>query len=176
MRKVISRGAARACYLLALLLSIVLVRMVFADAFGYVGDSWWGAGTAEDGGTSAAFQIRGDATAPVSPGVSVPLALRFNNPHQQRMVVTHVHVTIRQLSAPGADEHHPCSRNDYVLHQMKSSVRIILPPSGTAGLESLGILSSEWPRIGMVNRKGNQDGCRGAQLVLGYTAFGSLNA
>jgi hypothetical protein len=101
MREVISRAAARACYLLALLLIIVLIRTIFANAFGFVGDSWLGHGTAEqEGGTSAAFQIKGDATAPISPGVSVPIALRFNNPHQQSMVVSHVHVTIRRPGPP----------------------------------------------------------------------------
>jgi hypothetical protein len=60
------------------------------------------------------------------------------------------------------------------VRQIRSTALITVPPMSTAGLESLRIPPTEWPRIGMVNAVGNQDGCRGAQLVLGYSAFGSL--
>lgn len=176
MVHMVGRISAQICFLLALLLTIVLIRAVFADAFGFVGDSWWGGGVAKDGGTSAAFQIRGDATAPMSPGVSVPIALTFSNPHLKPMVVSYVRVSIRDLVTPHADRGHPCSLDDYRIYQMKATVPITVPAGSTAGLESLQIPRSEWPRIGMRDRAANQDGCKGARLTLGYSAFGSLDA
>lgn len=174
MREAVCRGLARACYLLALLLTIVLVRAVLTDAFGFVGDSWWGDGNADQGGSSAAFQIKGDAAAPVFPGVAVPIVLEFTNPHQQPMTVSHLRVSIRELRTPNADRDHPCTLNDYVLYQVSSAATMIVPPGTTAGFEKLGVPRREWPRIGMLNRPVDQDGCRGARLTLGYTAFGAL--
>jgi len=167
---------ARACYLLALLLTVVLVRVILTNAFGFVGDSWWGNGSADEGGTSAAFQIRGDATAPMSPGVAVPIQLRFSNPHSEPMTVSHLHVTIRELTTPQADANHPCTMDDFVVTQIKGAPSMTVPAGSTAGFESLQIPQREWPKIGMLNRPVDQDGCRGAQLKLGYTAFGSLGS
>jgi hypothetical protein len=174
MRVVLSRNLSRLCYLLALLLCIVLVRAILSDAYGFIGDSWRGGGTADKGGTSATFKIAGDATAPMSPGISVPIALRFTNFHGEPMSVTHLRVTIRELNTPEADANHPCSLDDFVVHQVKSSVRVLVPPNTTADLHSMRVAEADWPRIGMVNRSVNQDGCRNARLKLSYSAFGSL--
>ena len=133
-----------------------------------------GAGYRRQWGLSAAFQIQGDATAPVSPGISVPLDLRFVNPHVEAMTVTHLKVTIRKLTAPGADRDHPCSVSDYSLKQIADSVEIMLPPSATTGFRDLRIPEKRWPRVGMIYGESNQDGCRGATLKLGYSAFGTL--
>lgn len=174
MRPLVARGLSRSCYLLALLLCIVLMRAILSDAYGFIGDSWWGGGTADKGGTSTVFKIQGDATASMSPGVSVPIALEFTNFHAEPMSVTHLRVSIRKLTTPEADANHPCSLDDYVIHQVETSMRVMVPPNTTAGLQSLRIPQSRWPRIGMVNRSVNQDGCRNAQLKLGYSAFGTL--
>lgn len=174
MRPLVARGLSRTCYLLALLLCIVLMRAILSDAYGFIGDSWRGGGTADKGGASATFKIEGDATAPMSPGISVPIALEFTNFHAEPMSVTHLRVTIRRLTAPEADADHPCSLDDYVVHQVDASMRVLVPPNTTAGLHSLRIPEASWPRIGMVNRSVNQDGCRNAELKLGYSAFGTL--
>ena len=113
MSKAAHRRWAVLCIALAFLACVLFLRIVLTNSYGYMGSSWKGRGTADNGGLSAAFQIQGDATAPVSPGISVPLDLRFTNPHVEAMTVTHLKVTIRKLTAPGADRDHPCSVNDY---------------------------------------------------------------
>jgi hypothetical protein len=85
-------------------------------------------------------------------------------------------VSIRELSTPEADRNHPCTVDDFVVHQIKGSVTLTVPAGATAGLESLRVPRRQWPQIGMRNRPVSQDGCRGAQLTLGYTAFGSLGS
>jgi hypothetical protein len=164
------------CYFCAALLTIFLLRVVLTNNFGLLGDSWEGQGTADKGGLSAAFQIDGDASETISPGVSVPLDLRFMNPHEEPLTVTHLNVTIRRLTTPGADASHPCSMSDFTLTQMPRSVTIVLPPASTTSLRDLKIPRADRPQVGMVSKAVNQDGCRGAQLKLGYSAFGSLDS
>ena len=174
MSKAAHRRWAVVCIALAFLAAVLFLRIVLTNSYGYMGSSWKGRGTADNGGLSAAFQIQGDATAPVSPGISVPLDLRFTNPHIEPMAVTHLKVTIRKLTAPGADRDHPCSVSDYQLKQIADSVEIMLPPSATTGFRELHIPEKRWPQVGMIYGESNQDGCRGATLKLGYTAFGTL--
>jgi hypothetical protein len=174
MSKAAHRRWAALCLALVFLTCVLFLRIVLTNSYGYMGSSWKGRGTAEDGGLSAAFQIQGDATAPVSPGISAPLDLRFTNPHIEPMVVSHLKVTIRKLTAPEADRDHPCTVNDYSLEQIADSVEIMLPPSATTGFRDLRIPEKQWPRVGMIYGDSNQDGCRGATLKLGYTAFGTL--
>jgi len=174
MSKAAHRRWAVLCLALAFLACVLFLRIVLTNSYGYMGSSWKGRGTAENGGLSAAFQIKGDATAPVSPGISASLDLRFVNPHVEPMVVTHLKITIRNLTAPGADRDHPCSVGDYSLKQIADSVEIRLPPSTTTGFRDLHIPEKRWPRVGMIYGESNQDGCRGATLKLGYSAFGTL--
>lgn len=162
------------CLSLVFLVAMLFLRVLLTNSYGYMGSSWNGRGTADNGGLSAAFQIQGDATAPISPGIKVPIDLRFTNPHDEGMTVTHLRVTIRKLDTPRADHDHPCSISDFRVVQLLSSVVITLPPATTTGFSDLQIPESEWPQIGMPYRSVNQDGCRGATLKLGYSAFGTL--
>jgi hypothetical protein len=174
MSRAAHRRWAIVCLALGFLAAALFLRIILTNSYGYMGSSWKGRGTAEDGGLSAAFQIQGDATAPVSPGITVPLDLRFTNPHVESMTVTHLKVTVRKLTAPGADRDHSCSVSDYRLTQIADSVEITLPPSATTDFRDLRIPEKRWPQIGMIYGESNQDGCRGATLKLGYSAFGTL--
>jgi hypothetical protein len=174
MSEVVRLRWAMICFTVATLLAILLLRIILTNDFGYIGGSWKGSGTAEEGGLSAAFMIDGDATAPISPGITVPLDLRFTNPHPESLSVSHLRVTMHRLIAPNADSGHPCSARDYRVTQLRSSVEILLPPSATTGLQDLNIPRKSWPQVGMLYQPYNQDGCRGATLKLSYTAFGTL--
>jgi hypothetical protein len=174
MSKAAHRRWVALCLALGFLAAVLFLRIVLTNSYGYMGSSWKGRGTAGNGGLSAAFQIQGDALAPVSPGISVPLDLRFTNPHVEAMTVTHLKVTVRKLTAPGAEPDHPCSVSDYALTQIADSVEIMLPPSATTGFRDLGIPEKRWPQVGMIYGESNQDGCRGATLKLSYSAFGTL--
>jgi hypothetical protein len=174
MSKAAHRRWAVVCLAMAFLAAVLFLRIVLTNSYGYLGSSWKGRGTAENGGLSAAFQIQGDAMGTVSPGITVPLDLRFTNPHVEPMTVTHLRVSVRKLIAPGADRDHPCTVSDYRLTQIAGSVAIRLPPSATTGFRDLQIQQKRWPQVGMIYGAKNQDGCRGATLKLGYTAFGTL--
>jgi hypothetical protein len=173
MSKAACRRWAWVCFTLAALFAILLFRIVLTYNFGFITSSWAGDGTAEDG-VSAAFRIEGNATVPISPGVSAPLDLRFTNPHQVPMRVTALKVTLRTLTTPEANAKHPCTMDDYRLIQIKESVKITLPSNDMVGFQDLNIPRAAWPRVAMRNRDVNQDGCRGAKLRLDYTAFGIL--
>jgi hypothetical protein len=175
MSPVTARRWSAMCYFCAALLGIFLLRVVLANNLGYLGDSWEGRGTADKGGLSASFQIDGNASETISPGVSVPLDLRFMNPHEEPLTVSRLTVTIRQLTTPGADELHPCSLKDFELTQMSREITLVLPPASTTSLRDLDIPRADRPHIGMPNRSVNQDGCRGATVKLGYAAFASLD-
>ena len=49
-----------------------------------------------------------------------------------------------------------------------------MPPAAVTSFRDLRIPTKKWPQIGMIYAGSNQDGCRGAVLKLGYTAFGTL--
>ena len=149
MSKAAHRRWAVVCLALAFLAAGAFLRIVLTNSYGYMGSSWKGRGTADNGGLSAAFQIQGDATAPVSPGITVPLDLKFTNPHVYSMTVTHLKVTVRKRHRPRADRDHPCSVDDYQLTQIASSVVIMLPPTATTGFRDLHIPQKRWPQVGI---------------------------
>jgi hypothetical protein len=122
----------------------------------------------------AAFDIEGDATGPIAPGVQVPIELRFINKHPSAMTISDLQVSLQSLSAPSATAHHPCSVDDYALTQMPDRIEWSVPANTTLSLEQLGVQRQEWPQITMRDRASNQDGCKGATLTLGYTARGEL--
>jgi hypothetical protein len=42
-------------------------------------------------------------------------------------------------------------------------------PSGNSTLQSIGVASSKWPTVRMVESHVNQTGCAGAAITLAYT-------
>lgn len=121
----------------------------------------------------AAFEIEGDATG-VAPGVTVPIELSFINKHPKPMSISRLRVTVQGLSAPAADDAHPCVSEDFELTQIADSAAWSVPPRTTLSLVQLGVPRADWPQITMRDRPVNQDGCKGAVLTLGYTAHGVL--
>jgi hypothetical protein len=125
---------------------------------------------------ASAFRISGDGTQPIFPGLMVPIDLRITNPHDVTLAVTGLDVTVRRVTAPNADASRPCSAADFALVQVPSSIRVSLPALSTRALSSLDIARTAWPRVGMINRPVNQDGCKGATLTLAYTGSGTLGS
>lgn len=121
-----------------------------------------------------AFNIAGDATGMISPGVSVPIDFALTNPQDTDMTVSDLLVVVRGVSAAAADAAHPCGVSDFVVDQVASGREIILPAGETTTLSALGIPRTSWPQVGMLDRPVNQDGCQGASLTLGYTASGRV--
>jgi hypothetical protein len=135
-----------------------------------------GEGNGHATGGDQSFAITGDLTAPVSPGIAVPLDLRIVNTREDALLVTELTVTIRSVDAPNATESRPCDPRDFVVEQIPAAAILRVDPKTSSTLTQLGLAHEDWPRIGMVAAATNQDGCKGASLDLGYTAIGRFPA
>jgi hypothetical protein len=122
----------------------------------------------------AAFDIDGDATGPISPGIRVPIELSFINRHPTPMTISRLRVSIQDLTTPAATLDRPCSLDDFELTQVAETAEWTVPAGTTLGLRQSGMPLTEWPQVAMRNRQVNQDGCKGATLTLGYKAHGVL--
>lgn len=165
-------------FVLAVLLGLLLGRVVdsrpTASANGNITGTGDGPGGAEVANSSRSFTIRGDAAKAISPGLMTPLDLAFTNHQSVPVAVTDLHVTVRGVSAPNADDAHPCAVGDFAVNQASKDLRITLAADSKSTLSSLDLSRAKWPQVGMVERSVNQDGCKGASLTLAYTASGTL--
>jgi hypothetical protein len=123
-----------------------------------------------------AFSISGDAASQLAPGVSRTLGLAFSNPNNQSLSVTNLSVTIASISQTASAKASglPCTAADFAVTQYNGPYPLALP-SGNSSLTSLGVPTSQWPRISMLDTSANQDGCKGASLVLNYSGSGQGN-
>lgn len=124
-------------------------------------------------GDPSSFTIRGDVRGAVAPGAMVPLDLVLENPNDFELAITKITVLVESVDPPRADGAYPCSIADYATRQLQGDVRRGLAAHGQDHLSSLGVARSQWPAVGLINRKINQDGCKGAVLTLRYHATGA---
>jgi hypothetical protein len=192
MNKPASKPASRRFVLgcaLAVLVVVIILHFVFCRCCpdsvtygaGHAGDAAVGSQGAGDGTRRAAlvdsaelFTISGNTTEPISPGVRAPLDLRLTNPHAFALTATGLRVSVQKVSAPNADNAHPCTIGDFAVDQASSDMQITVAARATSTLSNLGIPRAKQPHVGMLNRPVNQDGCKGASLTLAYTASGTL--
>lgn len=182
-------NVARTRFMLGCVLTVlILVPLLLFVSRGLISDKTGtggaGAGLGTNAGTgtggaalaesAGSFTIEGNATEPISPGVMASLDLLMTNPHAFPMSVTDLSVRVQKVSAPNADDAHPCTVGDFAVDQASRSGKITLAARSTIALSSLGLESTTWPQVGMLNRPANQDGCKGASLTLAYTASGTL--
>ncbi|MGZ4588519.1 MAG: hypothetical protein ACXVX9_12045 [Mycobacteriaceae bacterium] len=155
---------------LAVLGGVLLLRVVAcgptADAPGA------GSGGTGPGDPPGAFTIDGNADETTSPGVMTRLDLTLRNPYDFPLWVTGLRLSVQALSAPNADDTHPCTVDDFTVDQASRGFTITLGARAASTLSSLGLPPAAWPQVGMLDRSVDQDGCKGASLTLGYTASG----
>lgn len=167
---------ARTRYVLggALALLGMVIVMLLVRYEGYDGRSTSdGDGQATSSGSS--FTISGDATEPITPGSSATIDLEFANPRRLSLVVRDVQVRVHAVRAPRADLAHPCSASDYTVEQIPAGTKVRIPARATRSLSGLGLPERSWPSVALVaDRTANQDGCKGATLVLAHSASGSI--
>lgn len=120
------------------------------------------------------FRLAGDAVKPLSPGRSAPIDVMITNPYNAPLRVTWLRVRVRSVAAPNEHEAHPCSRLDFTVKQVRAGFAVTVPAHKTRSLSRLGVPRRAWPRVSMINRPVNQDGCKGASLTLAYRGSGSL--
>jgi hypothetical protein len=160
---------------LAVLLGFLLLVAVESGPTAGTAIAGDGTGDAGLGDPSAPFTIVGNATEPISPGASAPLDLKLTNSHESPLSVTDLAVRVQKVSAPNADDAHPCAIADFTVGQASRSIKISVAAGATSTLSSLGFPRATWPHVGMLERSVNQDGCKGASLTLAYTASGTLD-
>ena len=117
--------------------------------------------------TEPQFPVRGGPVAPLRPGLSSPLALSFENMSERDMVITGLTVTIIEVRAPRSTPDRPCSAADYRAHT-GDVVPLRLPVGTTVSLTKVGLPRTSWPRLEMLDTDTNQDGCKGAEVLLDY--------
>src|SRR5262245_53840040 len=116
---------------------------------------------------SQGVQITGRVQRPLSPGVTSPITVRFNNSYPKAVAMQRVRVKIASIAAPHADASHRCTRLDFRIHQMpRRTLRI--PAHRVIDLAALGVPVANWPTLAMRNLPYNQDGCKGATLTLRF--------
>jgi hypothetical protein len=121
-----------------------------------------------------AFTISGNLSGPLAPGVSRPLDLALSNPNNSPISVTNLTVTVQSVARTSYAIAHnqPCGPTDYRITQYGGQYPLTVPAGGNASLSGLGIGSSAWPAVAMLDTASNQDGCKGATVTLAYSGAG----
>ena len=134
------------------------------------GSAWSHGGHAPWVAQGFSVEIGGTTTKPLRPGGSSRINLGFDNVGSTAVGLRHVRVTITGVRAQQADTDHPCTAADFRVRPMRAGT-ILLPGDGTTTLAELATPRWQWPRITMLNRPVNQDGCKGAVLTLDYLGY-----
>ena len=85
-----------------------------------------------------------------------------------------VRVRITAVVAPNADAAHPCTAADFAIRQMPRRTVLRVPAGRTTGLAAMHIPIAAWPRLTLVDRALNQDGCKHAEVRLRFEARRAL--
>jgi hypothetical protein len=110
----------------------------------------------------------------MAPGVTQPVGLSISNPNNQALSVTNLSVTLTGVTrtATAVAKNLPCTVADFAVAQYSGPYPQTVAAGGTASLASLGVPTSQWPKITMLDTAANQDGCKGATLQLAYSGSG----
>ncbi len=124
-------------------------------------------------GTSLPYSIDGSIATLLYPGGSPsPIDLSFTNPNPggsgaAGVRVGRLTVKVSAVSAPAATALRPCTVSDFAVTQFSGTYPFEIP-EGRSTLQSLGFAEDTWPTVRLVNRRVNQDGCKGATITLAY--------
>ncbi|MGH2901472.1 MAG: hypothetical protein ACRDMZ_22540 [Solirubrobacteraceae bacterium] len=113
------------------------------------------------------FVVHGDVTG-LAPGVSRSMNLSLTNPYAYALNIADVRVALASVTAPGASAALTCAAADFAVTQFAGSYPLRLAPRATRTLEQLGVPDTARPRVTMLNRDVNQDGCKSAALTFAY--------
>ena len=124
--------------------------------------------------TGKAFTISGNLTGLLAPGSSRELDLTLSNPNRKSLAVSNLTVTVQDVArtAEAVARNLPCTAADYAVTQYGGPYPLTVPGSSSASLSNLGVPSSAWPRVAMLNATTNQDGCKNAALTLAFSGSG----
>lgn len=113
------------------------------------------------------FTISGDARGPLFPGRTSPINVTISNTFKRDLTVTGLTVSIAGTSDPS------CAASNFTLTQYSGSA-LTVPAHSKRTLSQLGVPTSAWPKIKMINLLHvNQDACKDITVNLSYSAAGS---
>lgn len=119
------------------------------------------------------FSITGSAALPLEPGSPQPIDVLITNPNDLPLNIAGLGVAVQSVTAPQATPALPCTASDFAV-QAYSGQALTVPASSSRTLSELGVPSSQWPEVGLIDRPTNQDGCQRASVSLTYTADARL--
>lgn len=119
------------------------------------------------------FSLTGNVAVPLEPGSPQPIDVVISNPNDLPLIITSLGVDVQAITAPQATPSLPCTPSDFAV-QPYAGPTLTVPASSSRSLSELGVPSSQWPEVGIVDRPTNQDGCQGASLSLAYSADARL--
>jgi hypothetical protein len=117
---------------------------------------------------AARFTLAGNARPPLWPGVVDPVNVVVHNRNGRAILVWKLAMHVQKIHAPRATHIHPCGRADFSVKQYRGSYPLLIPHRATRTLKQLNIARRRWPRVAMLNRPLDQDGCQGATITLSY--------
>jgi hypothetical protein len=118
---------------------------------------------------SARFTIAGSPTALLAPGGAAGIDLRVTNPGGRAVRVSSLVVGVKGVRAPLASPTRPCTVADFAVAQFSGGYGFSVPGSSTRSLGQLGFAVVLWPRVLMLDRPVNQDGCQHATVLLSFS-------
>jgi len=128
--------------------------------------------------SSSPFTISGNLSTRLTPGATLPLELALTNPNKKSLSVTNLSVTLLSLTRTqfAINSGQSCKIADYGVTQYSGPYPLVIPGSSSPILLStLGVPSTQWPKISFRDTSSNQDGCKGATLALSYSGSGQGN-
>ena len=107
------------------------------------------------------------------PGARAALDLVLTNPNNQPVQITNLTVAVSSVvKASSAPANRACTPADYAAVQFSGSYPLSLGAGQSVSLSGLGIPSSQWPALTMLDTASNQDGCKGAGVSLTFSGAG----
>lgn len=126
-------------------------------------------------GTGQPYTISGSVSSALYPGgAAQPINVAFSSTNVGNggsgvngVQVSSLVVAITSVTG-GSNVPNVCTAADFALTQFSGAYPFYVP-QGASSLSSLGFASGTWPKLTLINRPVNQDGCKGASINLSYT-------
>ena len=121
------------------------------------------------------YSIHGTVESVLRPGrTAASIDVRFSNTNAdveglgaRGVRVSRLVVSVASVTGPNISDSRPCSAADFAVTQFDGVYPFYLP-SGASSLSTLGFGSETWPTLRMKNTGSNQNGCKGATVVLAF--------
>jgi hypothetical protein len=113
------------------------------------------------------FRISGVAETRLSPSAVASVDVSLTNPNSRPLAITRLDAQISAITTRAGSG--PCGQQDFAVRQFSGEYGFVVGPSRTTTLGRIGVPSSQWPQITMIDRPVNQDGCKNALISISFT-------